>query len=99
MAVVSAILVFSGEPCQNATIGAAASTGEIVLGKNAIFAINATADINIKFGNAGMAAAAATDYRIPANQQTTLDTSDTFDRIRVFSTPGGNLSVQKLSRF
>lgn len=96
MAVMSAILVFSGEPCVNAA-PAGASTAEIVLGTNCIFAINATADINIKFGNSGMGAAAATDYRIPANQQTTLDTGSAFDRIRVFGT--ASVSIQKLSRF
>ena len=98
MAVLAATLVPAGELCVSATLGAATSSAEIVLGTNRIFVINATADVNIRFGNAGMVAAAATDYRIPSGQQITFDTGDAFGSIRIFSTPGATYFIQKLSR-
>lgn len=66
------------------------------------FAINADQDITIKFGTAGMAAAAATDFRIPANQTYVYDLGRNFDRVRVFnlsSTTAANIFIQPLSRF
>lgn len=102
MAVLSSILSFSGEACVKiAALTNGSSTAEIILGTNAIFAVNSTKDVTIKFGNSGMAAAAATDYRIPANQQTTLDTGTAFSSIRIFNVDAaaGDVYVQKLSKF
>lgn len=101
MAIQSAILSISGELCnKTAALANGASTAEIILGPDCIFVINATKDMTIRFGTSGMPAAAATDYRVPANQQTTFYTS-VFDRIRVFNvdTAAGDVYVQKLSRF
>lgn len=103
MPVMSAIMAFSGEANSNtAALTAGSSTSEIVLGTNAVFVINADQDIAIKFGNSGMAAAAATDYRIPANQQTTLDTGTAYSSIRVWNLAASataHVCVQKLSKF
>lgn len=98
MAVQSSILVPAGDAVLTATLGATSSSAELTLGTNRIFSIVATADVNVKFGNTGMGAASANDYRIPANQQTTFDTSDQWSRIRVFSTAGGTYHIQFLSR-
>ena len=84
------------------------SSAEIVLGNDAIFAINSDCDITIKFGNPGMAAATGIEYRIPANQQTTFYTSTSFTSIRIWNTgkvngvagtAASNTYIQKLSRF
>jgi hypothetical protein len=103
MAVQSAILVPAGDAVQKVSaLAATTSSAALVLGTNRIFAINADQDITIRFGNAGLAAADATFYRIPANQQTTLDLSDQFTQIRVFnlsSSTAANVWVLPLSRF
>jgi hypothetical protein len=70
-------------------LGGTTSTAELLAGQSyQMFAINATGDINIRFGNAGMPAAAATDFRIPANQTATYQLNRNHDRIRIFN-PGG----------
>lgn len=99
MAVFSSTYGFSGDAVATAVLGAAASTAEIVLGNEAVFAITCTGDFHVKFGNSGMAAAAATDFQYPANSVQTLQTGDHTDRIRIFSTAGGTYWVQRLDRF
>jgi hypothetical protein len=98
MAVFAATPVPAGELCVSATLAAAGASAEIVLGTNRLFKINATGDINIRFGNAGMVAAAATDYRVPGNTEQIWDTGDAFGSVRLFSTPGATYFIQKLSR-
>lgn len=89
MAVLSCILVPSNEAVTKiAALATVTSSAEVVLNTNRIFVINATGDITIKFGQPGMAAAAATDYRIPANQQTTFDTGSAITSLRVFNLAG-----------
>lgn len=98
MAVFASVFVPSGEPAVTATL-AGASSAEIVLGTNRIFKISATGASNvlaIKFGNAGMGAAAATDYVLPPNTESFFDTGDAYSSIRIFGT--GTYSIQKLSR-
>lgn len=70
---------------QSATIATVTSTGEIVLNRYTIFAINATGDVNIRFGNAGMPAAAATDFRIPNGVVATYAIPAQYDRFRLFN--------------
>jgi hypothetical protein len=89
---------FSGDAGVTATLGAAASTAEIVLGADQIFFITCAGDFHVKFGNSGMAAAAASDFQFPANSVQTLGTGDHTDRIRVFSTAGGVYWIQKIDR-
>lgn len=103
MALQSAVLGFAGDaPIKIAALATSTSSAEQVLGHNCVFAINADQDITIRVGNSGMAAADATFYRIPANQQTTLYLNDAVDRIRVFNLSGttaANVYIQKLNRF
>jgi len=74
----------------SAALGATTSTAELLAGqKYVLFAINATGDINIRFGNAGMPAAAATDFRIPAGVTATYRLNQNHDRIRIFN-PGAS---------
>lgn len=102
MAVFSAILVPSNDaPIKVAALAASTSSAELVMSNNRIFAINADQDITIRFGTSGMAAADATFYRIPANQQTTFDLGGAFDRIRVFNqaaATAANVYIELLSR-
>lgn len=69
----------------NGTITAGASSAEIILSRYQLFAINATGDINIRFGNSGMPAAAATDFRIPAGVIATYQIPAQYDRFRLFN--------------
>lgn len=72
----------------NGTVAATSSSAEIVLGRYQLFAINANGDVNIRFGNSGMPAAAATDFRIPASVVATYQVPQQWDRLRIFN-PGG----------
>lgn len=82
----------------------AASTASAIqtIGRNRLFAINADQDITILFGNASgpTITPSSTSYRIPANQQTTLDTGQAFDSFKVFNNSGttvANIYIQLLS--
>lgn len=74
------------------TVGATSSSGEIVLSRYQLFAINATTDLNIRFGNSGMPAAAATDFRIPAGVVATYQIPAQYDRFRLFNSTAGSSS-------
>lgn len=63
----------------------ATSSGEIVMGRYQLFAINASGDINIRFGNSGMPAAAATDFRIPNGAIAVYQCPAQWDRFRLFN--------------
>lgn len=77
---------------KNGTIATVTSSAEIVLGRYQIFAINATGDINIRFGNAGMPAAAATDFRIPSGVIATYQIPAQYDRFRLYNAGGGTIT-------
>jgi hypothetical protein len=69
----------------SAALGGTTSTAEIILGRYTIFAINANGDINIRCGNSGMPAAAATDFRIPSGVIATYQVPEQWDRIRLYN--------------
>lgn len=94
-----------------AALAPAASSAEIVLGQNQLFAISAIpvgtpgattgAYINLEFGPAGLGAATASDFGIPVNQVLTFDTGEQFKSIRVFNnctTTNVDVFVLKLSK-
>lgn len=64
---------------------AGASSAEVALGSNVSFVVWGTQQINVKFGPTGLAAAAATDFGIPANTLVTFDTGEEFRSIRIFN--------------
>src|SRR5581483_3464364 len=101
MAIFSAILTPSDTTAiKVAALATTTISSEQALGTNVVFAINADQDITIKFGIAGMAAAATTDFRIPQNQTFTFFTGRNFDRIRVFNQSGStaaNVYIQPLT--
>ena len=102
MAVQDAVLVPSQElVLKVAALAAAASSAEQNLGKNQLFAINATDEFHIKFGVTGMGVAANTDFRIPKDAVVVYDTGQAFTHIRVFNDTGVAIDVyiQPLSRF
>jgi hypothetical protein len=77
----------------SATLGGTTSTAELLAGqKNSLFAINANGDINIRFGNSGMPAAAATDYRIPSGVTAVYQLTAQHDRIRIFNPGAGSIN-------
>lgn len=99
MAIFSAIFVPVGGSTASAatadltgTITAASSTSEIVLGRYTLFAINATSDMNIRFGNSGMPAAAVTDFRIPSGVVATYQVPEQWDRIRLFNNGASSIT-------
>lgn len=73
-----------------ATLATVTSSAEIVLGLNTLFAINATGDVHIRFGNAGMPAASTADFRIPGGVVATYPLNRNHDRIRIFNPSAGN---------
>lgn len=76
----------------SAAITGTSSTGEIILGSYALFAINGAGDLNIRFGNAGMPAASATDFRIPGGLIATYRMPKQYDRIRIFNAGASSIS-------
>ena len=99
MAILSSIFVpVGGSTAGSSTadlsgsVGGTSSSGEIVLGRYTIFAINANSDINIRFGNSGMPAAAATDFRIPAGVIATYQLPQQYDRFRIFNAAAGSIN-------
>lgn len=84
----------------NGTVGNGAASGEIVLGKNRTFAINASGDVNIIFGNSGVKTPTAANFRIPSGVIATYDTGDSSDRIRLFNNGAGSITywIQFLTR-
>jgi hypothetical protein len=88
MARQASILIFSGDtPVKIAALAATTASAIQVVGKNRIIAINADQDICIVFSNSKSTTQTATtnSYRIPANQQTTIDTGQAFDQFSVFN--------------
>jgi hypothetical protein len=69
----------------NGTVAGTSSSAEIVIGRYQLFAFNANGDLNIRCGNSGMPAAAATDFRIPAGVVVTYQVPAQWDRIRLFN--------------
>lgn len=82
------------------TVATVSSSAEIVLGRYQLFAINATGDINIRFGNSGMPAAAASDFRIPAGVVATYAIPAQYDRFRLFNAGASTITywIQPLSQ-
>lgn len=102
MAVLSAILVPSGQPATVVSnLAATTSSAELLLGPNVIFALNATQDITVAFGVTGMAAAGVNNFRVPANATVTMDLGQAYTAIRVYnlSSNPANVYLQPMSRF
>jgi hypothetical protein len=102
MSYISAILSPSGSATQKvAALATVTSSGELVFGNNVLVSINATKDITIAWGTSGMSAAAATDYRLPANTVLLFDLGQNYDRIRVFNLDASAVDVyaKPFSRF
>jgi hypothetical protein len=76
----------------SSTITGTSSSAEIVIGRYQLFAINANGDINIRCGNSGMPAAAATDFRIPAGVIATYQVPEQWDRIRLYNTSASTIT-------
>lgn len=86
-------------PSCDATISesvSATSAGSIhTIGKNRLFAINATQDITIAFGNSTGVAASATSssFRIPSGASIQWDTGTAYDQFQVFNLGASSASV------
>lgn len=87
MARLSSVLIPSCEEAVLLQPTSSSASAIQTIGKNRIFAINADQDITIRFMNAAgpSLTADSADYRIPANQQTTLDTGQAFDSFEVYN--------------
>jgi len=77
----------------NGTINSGSSTSAITLSRYQLFAINATGDINIRFGNAAtIPAAAATDFRIPAGEVAVYQIPAQYDSFCLFNNGSGTIT-------
>jgi hypothetical protein len=102
MARQASILIASGDaPVKISALAATTASSLQTIGRNRIFVINADQDICILFciSSGSQPIATTSSYRIPANQQTTLDTGQAFDSFTVFnnSTTPVNVYYQTLS--
>lgn len=87
-------------PTKSAGLGGTTSTAEIVFNNNAIIAVQATGNCQIRFGNAGMAAADNTAWFIPSGATQEFDLGSAYDRVRIFN-PGASaidVYIMQLSR-
>lgn len=75
----------------SATVAGTTSSAEILINKYQIFAINCAGDMNIRFGNVGMPAATAADFRIVGNATYVYQMTGHYDRIRLFNPNAGNV--------
>lgn len=100
MATFSSIFSPAGSGDVSAALAATTASAEIVMNKNAIFAINATGDFTVAFGNSGMSAPTSANFRIPAGVIASYDLGDSFDRIRIFNLTAGSITyyIQQLVR-
>jgi len=87
MARMASILIPSGDAPVVLSVNGNTTGTVQTIGKNRIFVINADQDITIAFGSstAKTAVASANSYRIPQNQQFTVDTGQEFDQFSVFN--------------
>lgn len=92
MATFSAIFTPDSTQDQSATVGAGVSSAAITLGKIRKFAINASGDMNIIFGQAAVGAATASNFRIPSGVIAVYDTGDENNTIRIFNPGAGTLT-------
>lgn len=101
MALFDAVLVPAGAATKISALGASASSAEVLLGANKLFAVSATDAVHIVFGQTGMAAADAADFRIPAGVVAVWDTGHEFTHARFFNSTGAaiDIYIQPLSRF
>ena len=97
--------IFVAQNGTSFTVGAASSSGDVFpmppftgASPRALFAIQASAAINIRFGNAGMSNATVADWQIPGGAVQEFDLSDQWDRIRIFSTAGATVWILPLYR-
>lgn len=87
-------------PTKVASLAGTSSSAELDFPNRRIIAIEATGDINVAFGNSGMAAASATGWLIPAGSTHQFDLGTEWSAIRVFN-PGAtavDVYIMELSR-
>lgn len=84
----------------SAALGGTTATAEIVMFKNALFAINATGDFNFICGFSGVKTPTASNFRVPGNVVAVYDLGDGADRIRLFNPGATSITyyIQFLSR-
>jgi uncharacterized cupredoxin-like copper-binding protein len=101
-AVFDAILVPAQRaPVKIAALATGTSSTEQAFGNNEIIAINATSDVSVKFGPAGLGAAAATDFRIPSGTTMVFDLGRQWTSVRFWNLGAGNtdIYIMVLSKF
>ena len=90
-------------PCENDQTGSvttAVSSAEIVIAPNQIFYLVGSGDMNIRFGQTGLAAATANNFLLPAKTLARYDAGRTGIALRIFN-PGGstiNWWIQNLAK-
>lgn len=78
------------------TVNATSAGAVHTIGKNRLFAINATQDITIAFGissGGGAVSATANNFRIPAGVTMLWDMGSAYDQFQVFNTAASSATV------
>jgi hypothetical protein len=91
MAVQASILSMSVEAGNSGTLANTTASAAIPVGLFRVIAINATQDMNIRFGN-GSVQAAATDFRIPANATFVFNTGQDTQDFSLYNNSGASLT-------
>ena len=91
MATFSAIFTPRSGDDQTGTVGAGVSSAAITVGAREKIAINATGDINIAFGSSTMAAASASNFRIPSGVVAEYDSGPNTS-IRIWNPGSGSIT-------
>lgn len=90
MALLDIIPSFAAEACVTAQLATVTSSAAIDCTAYRFILFCANTNMNIKFGTSSVAAAAATDFLIPANTIVKLQVAKNNSFIRIFNPTGGN---------
>lgn len=99
MATFDSIFYPTGEEATG-TVNAGASSAEIPIGPNRVFAFICSGDCNVKFGATGVTAATGSNFKLPAGTIARYDTGSHVQSFRIFNPTGVTITywIQYLAR-
>lgn len=88
----STFIPATSNPTKIAALGFGTSSAEIIFANNSIISIEATGNVQVKFGNTGMTAADNTAWFIPQGAVHQFDLGHEWTSVRIFN-PGASGTV------